>query len=87
MPPIMASLPTISARIAAPFAGGSTALARIKDPNVLVVGYGGTGVEAAKNLILCNVGAVVLSDPQACARADRGANFYVAEGGVEEGTS
>ena len=38
-------------------------------------------------MILCNVGAVVLWDPQACARVDRGANFYVTEGDVEERTS
>ena len=38
-------------------------------------------------MILCNVGAVVLLDPQACAGADRGANFCVTEGDVEEGTS
>ena len=54
---------------------------------MLVVGCGGTGVEAAKNLILCNVGAVVLWDPQACVGAERGANFCVTEGDVEEGTS
>ena len=54
---------------------------------MLVVGCGGTGVEAAKNLILCVVGAVVLWDPQACAMTDRGANFYVMEGDVKGGTS
>ena len=54
---------------------------------MLVVGCDGTGVEATKNLILCNVGAVVLWDPHVCARTDRGVNFYVTEGGVEEGTS
>ena len=60
-------------------------LAWIKDPNVLVVGYGGTGIEATKNLLFCIVGAVALWDPQAYTMADRGANFYVMEGSVEGG--
>ena len=39
-------------------------MAKLKDLNVLVVGCRGVGVEAAKNLILSNVGAVVMWDPE-----------------------
>ena len=43
---------------------GAETLAKLKDLNVLVVGCRGVGVEAAKNLILSNVGAVVMWDPE-----------------------
>lgn len=64
--------------------GGDT-VARIKDLNVLIVGCAGAGVEAAKNLILSNVGGVVLWDGAVCAEADRGTNFYVTPGDVAGG--
>merc|ERR1719337_657677 len=61
--------------------GGET-LARIKDLNVLVVGCRGVGVETAKNLILSNVGSVVVWDPEAAKPEDRGANFYLADSSI-----
>eukprot|EP00913_Durusdinium_trenchii_P008426 g7913.t1 len=42
--------------------GGET-MARMKDINVLILGCRGVGVEAAKNLILSNVGSVTIWDP------------------------
>ena len=58
--------------------GGET-ISRLKDLNVLIVGCGGVGVETAKNLILTNVGGVLVWDNTACRMADRGANFYVTD--------
>lgn len=66
--------------------GGDT-VARLKDLNVLIVGLKGVGVETAKNLILSNVGGVVLCDTGKCVMADRGTNFYVTEEHVAAGTS
>jgi hypothetical protein len=56
---------------------GHDTIARLKDLNVLIVGVGGVGVETAKNLILSNVGGVVLFDGRVCEEKDRGSNFYV----------
>ena len=57
--------------------GGDT-IARLKDLNVLIVGMKGVGVETAKNLILSNVGGVMLYDGDiVCAEEHRGSNFYV----------
>ena len=47
--------------------GGDT-IARLKDLNVLIVGMQGVGVETAKNLILSNVGAVMVCDPSRTVR-------------------
>lgn len=66
--------------------GGDT-VARLKDLNVLIVGSGGVGVETAKNLILCNVGGVVVWDPQTCRMSDRGTNFYVTDEHVAAGAT
>jgi len=66
--------------------GGDT-VARLKDLNVLIVGCRGTGVETAKNLILSNVGGVVLWDEDTCAPADRGTNFYVTEDNIDNGAT
>lgn len=64
--------------------GGDT-VARLKDLNVLILGLRGVGVETAKNLILSNVGGVLLWDCGKCAPADRGCNFYVTDEDVERG--
>eukprot|EP00985_Skeletonema_marinoi_P035356 scaffold46347_cov153-Skeletonema_marinoi.AAC.1 len=57
--------------------GGDT-IARLKDLNVLIVGMQGVGVETAKNLILSNVGGVMLYDGGiVCKEEHRGSNFYV----------
>ncbi|EED92895.1 ubiquitin activating enzyme 2, partial [Thalassiosira pseudonana CCMP1335] len=56
---------------------GHDTIARLKDLNVLIVGCMGVGVETAKNLILSNVGGVVLWDDTVCEQAHRGSNFYV----------
>ena len=56
---------------------GHDTIARLKDLNVLIVGVGGVGVETAKNLILSNVGGVMLWDGRVCEEKDRGSNFYV----------
>lgn len=64
--------------------GGDT-IARLKDLNVLVVGCAGVGVETAKNLILSNVGGVVLWDDEVCTEVHRGTNFYVTPEHVEGG--
>ena len=58
---------------------GAETLAKLKDLNVLVIGCRGVGVEAAKNLILSNVGGVAVYDKQPCEARDRGSNFYVTE--------
>ena len=64
--------------------GGDT-IARLKDLNVLIVGCAGVGVETAKNLILSNVGGVVLWDDAPCEEVHRGSNFYVTPRHVEGG--
>jgi len=56
--------------------GGET-LARMKDINVLILGCRGVGVEAAKNLILSNVGSVTVWDPEPASMEDLGTNFYL----------
>jgi ubiquitin-activating enzyme E1 len=66
--------------------GGDT-VARMKDLNVLIVGCKGVGVETAKNLILSNVGGVVLYDNEICSAADRGTNFFVTDDDVAAGTN
>jgi ubiquitin-activating enzyme E1 len=66
--------------------GGDT-VQRLKDLNVLIVGCRGVGIEAAKNLILSNVGGVVLYDDEVCRAADRGTNFYITENDVAAGTN
>lgn len=66
--------------------GGDT-VARIKDLNVLIVGSAGCGVETAKNLILSNVGAVVIWDNTVCTMADLGTNFYLSADDVKNGKS
>jgi tRNA A37 threonylcarbamoyladenosine dehydratase len=58
---------------------GAETLAKLKDLNILIVGLRGTGVETAKNLILSNVGAVVVWDPERTAIRDLGTNFYLTE--------
>jgi ubiquitin-activating enzyme E1 len=65
---------------------GHDTIARLKDLNVLIVGLGGVGVETAKNLILSNVGGVVLFDGRICREVDRGSNFYVTSEHVGEVT-
>mmetsp|Transcript_33227 Transcript_33227/g.61177 ORF Transcript_33227/g.61177 Transcript_33227/m.61177 type:complete len:1298 (+) Transcript_33227:96-3989(+) len=64
--------------------GGDT-IARLKDLNVLIVGCAGVGVETAKNLILSNVGGVVLYDNEVCKEVHRGSNFYVTPEDVAKG--
>jgi ubiquitin-activating enzyme E1 len=66
--------------------GGDT-VARLKDLNVLIIGVKGVGVETAKNLILSNVGGVVLCDTGVCMAADRGCNFYITEDHVAKGAT
>jgi ubiquitin-activating enzyme E1 len=56
--------------------GGDT-FAKMKGLNVLIVGCRGTGVEAAKNLILSNVKSVTIWDPLPATVQDCGANFYL----------
>jgi hypothetical protein len=64
---------------------GHDTIARLKDINVLIIGCAGVGVETAKNLILSNVGGVVLWDDTICEEVHRGTNFYVTPGHVERG--
>jgi hypothetical protein len=66
---------------------GAETLAKLKDINVLIVGMRGVGVETAKNLILSNVGSVVIWDPEPTEARDRGSNFYLTEEHVAEGTA
>jgi hypothetical protein len=67
--------------------GGET-IARLKDLNVLIVGMQGVGVETAKNLILSNVGGVMLYDGGiVCKEEHRGTNFYVTREHVREKAS
>ena len=64
---------------------GHETIARLKDLNVLIIGCAGVGVETAKNLILSNVGGVVLYDETICTEVHRGTNFYVTPEHVEKG--
>ena len=64
---------------------GHDTIARLKDLNVLIVGASGVGVETAKNLILSNVGGVVLWDNTPCMEIHRNTNFYVTSEHVESG--
>ena len=67
--------------------GGET-IARLKDLNVLIVGMQGVGVETAKNLILSNVGGVMLYDGGVvCKEEHRGSNFYVTREHVLDGAT
>jgi len=65
---------------------GEEGVARLKDLNVFIIGCRGVGVETAKNLILSNVGGVVVWDPAACRIQDMGTNFYVRDNHVAQGT-
>ena len=65
--------------------GGET-ISRLKDLNVLIVGCKGVGVETAKNLILSNVGGVLVHDNGICQMADRGSNFYITDPDVDSTT-
>ena len=64
---------------------GHETIARLKDLNVVIIGCGGVGVETAKNLILSNVGGVVLADDEIATEVCRGSNFYVTEEHVTKG--
>lgn len=66
--------------------GGET-ISRLKDLNVLIVGCAGVGVETAKNLILSNVGGVLVYDPKPCQAAHRGTNFFVTDAHVTAASS
>ena len=46
----------------------------------------GAGVETAKNLILSNVGAVMVWDPEPTELRDLGANFYLTEAHARDGS-
>jgi len=56
---------------------GAETGAKMKDINVLIIGCRGTGVEAAKDLILSNLGSVSVWDPAPAEVKDMGANFYL----------
>jgi len=56
---------------------GEETISRLKDLNVLILGCRGVGVETAKNLILSNVGGVMIVDEDPATMADRGSNFYL----------
>ena len=58
---------------------GAETLSKLKDLNVLIVGLRGVGVEAAKNLILTNVGSVTVWDPEPTSIRDLGSNFFLTE--------
>lgn len=66
--------------------GGDT-ISRLKDLNVLILGCKGVGVETAKNLILTNVGGVLIWDNGTCEIADRGTNFYVTDSDITDATT
>ena len=65
---------------------GAETLAKLKDLNILIIGLRGVGVETAKNLILSNVGAVVVCDTAVPEMRDLGSNFYLSEQHVRAGT-
>ncbi len=65
---------------------GAETLAKLKDINVLIIGMRGVGVESAKNLILSNVGSVIVWDPEPTTARDRGTNFYLTAEHVAAGT-
>ena len=66
---------------------GEEGVARLKDLNVFIIGCRGVGVETAKNLILSNVGGVVVWDPAACRIQDMGTNFYIRDEHVTQGVA
>jgi len=65
---------------------GAETLAKLKDLNILVIGCKGTGIETAKNLILSNVGSVMVHDNGPTEIRDLGANFYLTEEDVANKT-
>ena len=66
---------------------GADTQAKIKALSVLIVGCRGVGVEAAKNLILSNVGAVRIRDPSPASIRDMGTNCYITEAHVNGGVN
>ena len=65
---------------------GTETIAKLKGLYVLIIGLRGVGVEAAKNLILSNVGGVVVWDPERAVMRDLGTNFYLTEQHARDGT-
>eukprot|EP00546_Thalassionema_frauenfeldii_P018444 CAMPEP_0178900650 /NCGR_PEP_ID=MMETSP0786-20121207/3584_1 /TAXON_ID=186022 /ORGANISM="Thalassionema frauenfeldii, Strain CCMP 1798" /LENGTH=1237 /DNA_ID=CAMNT_0020571663 /DNA_START=42 /DNA_END=3756 /DNA_ORIENTATION=+ len=65
---------------------GEETISRLKDLNVLILGCRGVGVETAKNLILSNVGGVLIVDEDPAKMADRGSNFYLTNQHVKDAT-
>ncbi len=61
---------------------GMEAMGKLIKMNVLLVGLRGTGVEAAKNLILAGPKSVTLYDPNIVQWGDLSSNFYTNEGHV-----
>jgi len=58
---------------------GMEAMGKLIKMNVLIVGLRGTGVEAAKNLILAGPRSVTLYDPNPVSWGDLSSNFYCRE--------
>ena len=66
---------------------GLDTMGKLVRMKVLISGLRGLGVEVAKNLILAGPNLVALHDKQPCEIRDMGANFYITENDVRNGTS
>lgn len=62
---------------------GLETMAKLVSFKVLIVGCGGVGVEAAKNLCLAGVNTLTLYDPKQASALDMGVNFCVTHEAVE----
>jgi hypothetical protein len=58
---------------------GDGAMQRMAQSSVLICGMGGLGVEAAKNVVLSGVKAVVVQDTAVTTVADLGTQFFLRE--------
>jgi molybdopterin/thiamine biosynthesis adenylyltransferase len=59
------------------YAIGDDAQKSLSSASVLISGFGGLGVEIAKNLILVGIGSVTLQDDRVTALSDLAPNFYL----------
>jgi ubiquitin-activating enzyme E1 len=64
------------------FVYGSDAMSKMVRSSVAVVGLNGVGAEAAKALILANIGAVTLVDDALVSVRDLSTHFYLADGDI-----
>ncbi|KAG8339883.1 putative ThiF family Ubiquitin activating enzyme E1 putative enzyme active site [Trypanosoma vivax] len=64
---------------------GLETMAKLISFKVLIVGCGGVGIEAAKNLALAGVHSIILYDPKKAEAKDMGVNFAITEATLQAG--